>query len=157
MGRINSYIKTESLFNSDAIGPRVPLILSTIVSAFAVLVAWGLGRHYWNLVFVAVLFGAFAFSFVVLRSHMAAIVVNDSKRPSEELFVSGILLFTRGIIGVVSGFIAAAVLETSDDIGIRPGYGAGKWRPFIILFGTVMAAATVGVFGLRTKKMTTTL
>jgi hypothetical protein len=88
---------------------------------------------------------------------MAAIVVNDSKRPSEELFVSGILLFTRGIIGVVSGFIAAAVLETSDDIGIRPGYGAGKWRPFIILFGTVMAAATVGVFGLRTKKMTTTL
>lgn len=113
-------------------------------------VIWGLGRYYWNMVIVSILFGAFAFSFLVVRSHMAAIVVNDKNRPAEELFVSGILLFTRGIISVVSGYVAAAVLETSEDIGITPGYGAGKWRPLIILMGTVLAAATIGVFGLRT-------
>ncbi|KAI1335853.1 major facilitator superfamily domain-containing protein [Xylariaceae sp. FL0016] len=136
---------------TDAIGPLIPMLLSTLVSAFAVLVVWGLGKHYWNMVIVSILFGAFAFSFMVLRSHMAAIVVGDSSRPAEELFVSGVLLFTRGVIGVASGYIAAAVLERSEDIGIQPGYGSGKWKPFFILLGTVMTAATVGMFGLLKK------
>lgn len=128
------------------------MLLSTLVSSFAVLVVWGLGRSYWAMVIVSFLFGAFAFSFVVLRSHMAAIVVNDSERPAEELLVSGILLFTRGVVGVVSGYIAAAVLQSSEDLGVQPGYGAGKWRPFIILLGTTMTAATLGMFGLLRKK-----
>lgn len=83
---------------------------------------------------------------------MAAIVVNDAERPAEELFVSGILIFTRGIVSIASGFIAAAVLESGEEIGIKQSYGAGKWLPFIVLMGTVMGAATVGVFGLRTRK-----
>ncbi|KAF0330628.1 mch2p [Colletotrichum asianum] len=113
---------------TDAIGPLVPMLMSTLVSSFAVFVIWGLGKHYWNMVVTSILFGAFAFSFMVLRSHMAAVVVHDPNRPSEELFVSGILLFTRGVIGVASGYIAAAVLQNSDHIGVQPGYGAGKWR-----------------------------
>lgn len=128
------------------------MLLSTLVSSFAVLVVWGLGKAYWTMVIVSLLFGAFAFSFMVLRSHMAAIVVNDSERPAEELLVSGMLLFTRGIVGVVSGYIAAAVLQSSGDTGIQPGYGAGKWRSFIILLGTTMTAATLGVFGLLRKR-----
>lgn len=83
---------------------------------------------------------------------MAAAVVDSPNRPSEELFVSGILLFTRGVIGVASGYIAAAVLQNSYHIGVQPGYGAGKWRDFIILVGTAMAAATVGAFFLREKR-----
>ncbi|KAH9900478.1 major facilitator superfamily domain-containing protein [Xylariomycetidae sp. FL2044] len=136
---------------TDAIGPLIPMLLSTLVSAFAVFVVWGLGRYYWNMVVVSILFGAFAFSFMVLRSHMAAVVVGDRSRPAEELFVSGVLLFTRGVIGVVSGYIAAAVLERSDHVGIQQSYGAGKWKPFIVFLGTVMTAATVGVFGLMRK------
>lgn len=132
----------------------MPLLLSTLVSSFAVLVVWGLGRAYWTMVIVSILFGAFAFSFLVVRSHMSAIVVDDRDRPAEELFVSGILLFTRGVIGVVSGYVAAAVLETTEEAGITPGYGAGKWGSLIILMGAVMTAATVGVLGLRTRKKT---
>lgn len=140
---------------TDAIGPLIPMLLSTLVSSFAVFVVWGLGRYYWNMVITSILFGAFAFSFMVLRSHMAAIAVDDPERPAEELFVSGILLFTRGVIGVASGYIAAAVLQNSENIGVQPGYGAGKWRSFIILLGTTMTAATLGAFGLLKKRKTT--
>lgn len=136
----------------DAIGPLIPMLLSTLVSSFAVLVIWGLGKLYWNMVIASILFGAFAFSFMVLRSHMAAVVVDDPGRTAEETFVSGILLFTRGVIGVASGYIAAAVLERSDHIGVQPGYGSGKWRAFIILVGTTMTAATLGAFGLLRKR-----
>ncbi|KZL87434.1 mfs monocarboxylate [Colletotrichum incanum] len=137
---------------TDAIGPLIPMLLSTLVSSFAVFVVWGLGRYYWNMVIASILFGAFAFSFMVLRSHMAAVVVNDSSRTAEETLVSGILLFTRGVIGVASGYIAAAVLQKSDHIGVQPGYGAGKWRPFIVLIGTTMTAATLGAFGLLKRR-----
>ncbi|KAK1674087.1 major facilitator superfamily domain-containing protein [Colletotrichum godetiae] len=140
---------------TDAIGPLIPMLLSTLVSSFAVFVIWGLGRYYWNMVITSILFGAFAFSFMVLRSHMAAIAVDDPERPAEELFVSGILLFTRGVIGVASGYIAAAVLQNSEHIGVQPGYGAGKWRPLIILLGTTMTAATLGAFGFLKKRKTT--
>ncbi|KAJ5026344.1 major facilitator superfamily domain-containing protein [Bipolaris maydis] len=138
---------------TDKIGPLVPMLLSTLVSAFAVLVVWGLGKAYWTMVIVSLLFGAFAFSFMVLRSHMAAIVVNDPNRPAEELLVSGVLLFTRGVVGVVSGYIASAVLQSSESTEIDYSYGAGKWRTLIILLGTTMTAATVGAIGLRRRKL----
>lgn len=128
------------------------MLLSTLVSSFAVLVVWGFGKAYWTMVMVSLLFGAFAFSFMVLRSHMAAIVVNDSERPAEELLVSGVLLFTRGVVGVASGYIAALVLQTSEGVEVRPEYGAGKWRNFVILLGTTMFAATFGVIGLVMRR-----
>ena len=127
------------------------MLLSTLVSSLAVLVVWGLGKAYWTMVIVSLLFGAFAFSFMVLRSHMAAIVVNDNRRPAEELLVSGVLLFTRGVVGVISGYIAAAVLNSSEATNIDSGYGAGKWRTLIILLGTTMTAATFGAIGLRKR------
>jgi hypothetical protein len=128
------------------------MLLSTLVSSFAVFVIWGLGKAYWTMVIMSLLFGAFAFSFMVLRSHMAAIVVNDSSRLAEELLVSGVLLFTRGVVGVISGYIAAAVLKSSESKQIDSGYGAGKWRTLIILLGTTMTAATFGAIGLRARK-----
>lgn len=82
---------------------------------------------------------------------MAAIVVDDPDRPSEQLLVSGILLFTRGVVGVVSGYIAAAVLQGSSNEEIQPGYGAGRWRNFILLLGVTMTTATVGVLGMLKK------
>lgn len=140
------------MVNRDAIGPLIPMLLSTLVSSFAVLVVWGLGKAYWTMIIVSLLFGAFAFSFMVLRSHMAAIVVNDRSRPAEELLVSGVLLFTRGVVGVVSGYIAAAVLQSSESTEVDSSYGAGKWRTLIILLGTTMTAATVGALGLHKRK-----
>ncbi|KAJ4993377.1 Mch2p [Stagonosporopsis vannaccii] len=140
---------------TDTIGPLVPMLLSTLVSSFTIIVGWGLGKVYWTMVIVSILFGAFAFSFMVLRSHMAAIVVNDSSCPAEELLVSVVLLFTRAVVGVVSGYIAAAVLQSSEARKVDFSYGAGKWRALIFLLGTTMTAATVGAIGLRRKKSST--
>lgn len=43
------------------------------------------------------------------------------------------LLLTRGVVGVVSGYVAAAVLQNLVDEGVQPGYGAGKWRDSTLL------------------------
>lgn len=136
---------------SDAVGALVPLLLSTLVSTFAVLLLWGLGRAYWTMVILALLFGAFSFSFVVLRSHMAAAVVGDLDHPNDELVISGALLAIRGVSAVISGYMGAGVLASGEDQGIRPGYGAGKWRSLIITIGVVMFGATVAAIGFLKK------
>jgi hypothetical protein len=99
------------------------------------------------MVILCILFGAFSFSFVVLRSHMAAAVVGNHNNPNEELVVSGALLCIRGLACVGSGYIGAAVKGVDEEVGIRPGYGAGKWRGLIITVGIVMGGATIGAFG----------
>lgn len=99
------------------------------------------------MVLMAVLFGAFSFSFVVLRSHMAAAVVGDLMHPSEELVVSGALLCIRGLACVGSGYMGAAVKAAGEEIGVQSGYGAGAWRSLIITIGVVMCGATVGAIG----------
>jgi len=134
------------------VGALLPLLLSTLVSTFAVLVLWGLGQSYWTMVLMAILFGAFSFSFVVLRSHMAAAVVGDLEHPNEELVVSGALLSIRGIACVGSGYIGAAVKAAGEKQGIRPGYGAGAWRSLIITLGVMMFGATVGALGFLDRK-----
>ena len=59
---------------------------------------------------------------------------------------------TRGLVGVASGYVAAAILQSTESIGIQPGYGAGKWRTFIIFQGAVMAASTIGILGMLRKR-----
>lgn len=137
---------------TDKIGALVPLLLSTLVSAFAVLVLWGLGRSYWMLVILSILFGAFSFSFVVFRSHMAAAVVGDKLHPDEELVVSGALLGTRGIACIASGYTGAAVVGATEHLGMRAGYGAGKWRALIIYEGVLMFGASMGALGFIRKR-----
>lgn len=136
---------------TDKIGALVPLLLSTLVSTFAVLILWGLGRSYWMLVLLSILFGAFSFSFVVFRSHMAAAVIGDKLHPNEELVVSGALLATRGIACIASGYTGAAVVGASEYLGMRAGYGAGKWRALVIYEGVLMFGASMGALGFLRK------
>ncbi|KAH6646771.1 major facilitator superfamily domain-containing protein [Truncatella angustata] len=135
---------------TDKIGAQIPLLLSTLVSTFAVFVLWGFGSKYWMLVILAVLFGAFSFSFAVVRSHMASAVVGDSDHPNEETVVSAALLAVRGIACVASGYTGAAVVASSENMDITPGYGAGKWLGLIIYVGVFMFGASIGAVGLRT-------
>ena len=101
---------------------------------------------------MAILFGAFSFSFVVVRSHMAVAVVGDLDHPNEELVVSGALLAIRGIACVASGYIGAAIVGSSEHIGIQPGYGAGKWRSLVIALAVLMFGATIGALGFLRKE-----
>ncbi|KAK1590693.1 major facilitator superfamily domain-containing protein [Colletotrichum navitas] len=137
---------------TDAIGALVPLLLSTLMSTFALVILWGLGQAYWTMVLLSIIFGAFAFSFVVLRSHMAAAVVGDLDHPNDELVVSGALLSIRGVAAVTSGYIGAAVTASGEHLGIQPGFGAGKWRPLVITLSVLMFGATVGALGFLKKE-----
>ncbi|KAK1973317.1 major facilitator superfamily domain-containing protein [Colletotrichum cereale] len=137
---------------TDAIGALIPHLLITLVSTFALFVLWGLSRAYWAMVLFSILYGAFSFSFVVLRSHMAAAVVGDPDRPNDELVVSGALLSMRGVAALSSGYIGAAVAANGEHLGIQPGFGAGKWRPLIITMGVLMFGATVGALGFLKKE-----
>lgn len=140
---------------TDKIGGLVPLLLSTTVSTMVVLVLWGLGRQYWMLVLLSVLFAACAFSYPVFRSHMAAAVVGDKLHPREELVVSGALLATRGIACIVSGPAGAAVVGSAEHLGVRPGYGAGKWRSLVIYVGVLSFGASIGALAFvgRARKL----
>ncbi|KAF4584153.1 MFS general substrate transporter [Ophiocordyceps camponoti-floridani] len=136
---------------TDSIGPLVPLLLSTLVSGFSIIIIWGFGRVYWTMVIQAILFGAFSFSFIVLRSHMAAAVVDDASKLKEQLFVSGALMATRGLACIVSGYLGAAVVASGESTGPQPSYGGGKWRGLIIYLAVLMLGASVGGLGLRRK------
>lgn len=56
------------------------------------------------------------------------------------------LLFTRQVLGVVSGYVAATVLQKSVDVEAQPGCGAGKCHDFILL-RALMAVATLRILG----------
>ncbi|CAD6582503.1 MAG: hypothetical protein ASARMPREDX12_000960 [Alectoria sarmentosa] len=113
-------------FLADKYGVALPLLLSTVISSFAVLVIWGLSRHYWSVTLVAILFGGFSGGFVVLRNRFATAIVGDSDHPSQELIVSGVLMLLRGIATLGSGFLGAKLVQETESMGLGSGSYAGK-------------------------------
>lgn len=81
---------------------------------------------------------------------MASAVVGNSNHPSEETVVSAALLAVRGVACVASGYTGASVVGSSENIGIQPGFGAGKWRSLIIYVSVMMFTASLGAIGLNT-------
>ena len=103
------------------------------------------------MVLLTVFFGMFSGSFIILRSFFATRIVQGTDSTiiaSQDLLVSSVLLLVRGITTIASGFAGKAVVESGEEMGIRPGYGAGKWKPLIIYVGTMIGAASLGVFAL---------
>jgi MFS family permease len=155
---------------ADCWGAPGPLLLSTGLSTFAVLVLWGLGRHYWTMILMTVVFGSCSFSFAVFRSHMAAAVVaagnstehddggddgeKETERDEQATVLSGALLAVRGIAAVASGYMSAGLAPASGQPGegIDDSYGAGKWRKLIVVSGILMFGASVGVFGFAKRR-----
>ncbi|TID19646.1 putative Mch2p [Venturia nashicola] len=135
------------IHTSDHCGICIPLLLSTLVSAFAVGVLWGFGRAYWMMVMFVILFGSFSFSFIVLRSHFALAIVGSRDSPSDELVVSGVLIAVRGVACVTSGFMGSAVAKLGEDVKISHSYGAGRYKWLIVFIGVAMAAAAIGALG----------
>jgi hypothetical protein len=122
-----------------------------LVSAFSVLVIWGIGREYWSMIIFVILFGAFSFSFIVLRSHFAAAIVGDKTRSNEVTLVSGALMSIRGVACIISGFIGDAAASGDASKGVQSGYGAGLWQAVILTVGCLMLGATVSAFGFIRK------
>jgi len=99
-----------------------------------------------------ILFGGFSGGFVVLRNRFATAVVGDNDHPDQELFISGLIMFVRGLATIGSGFLGAAVSTVGEGRGLqKPEYGAGKWLPLILTVGTLAGASSVGAFGFLRK------
>lgn len=136
----------------DKYGVALPLLLSTVTSSFAVLVIWGLSRHYWSVTLVAILFGGFSGGFVVLRNRFATAVVGDSDHPNQELIVSGVLMLLRGIATLGSGFLGAKLVQETETMALSSNYGGGRWKPLLLTDGILMGAASLGALGFLGKR-----
>jgi len=79
-------------------------------------------------------------------------VVGDGDHPHQELIVSGLVMFVRGIATIGSGFIGAAVATAGESRGLQKSeYGAGKYLPLILAVGTFAGASSIGALGFLRK------
>lgn len=133
---------------ADKKGVLSPLLLSTLIPAIAVFGIWGFAKQYWSLAITCILFGGFSGGYVVLRNRFATAVVGDNNHPSQELVVSGLIMFVRGLATIGSGFIGSAVATLGEGRGLqRSEYGAGKWLPLLLTVGTFAGASSIGALG----------
>ncbi|KAK3314214.1 major facilitator superfamily domain-containing protein [Apodospora peruviana] len=133
---------------ADKQGVLYPLLVTTLIPAIAVLAVWGFATSYGLLALVCILFGGLSGGYVVLRNRFATAIVGNSEHPNEELIVSGLIMFIRGIATIASGFIGAAVASAGEDMGLDKGsYGAGKWLPLLLTVGILAGASSIGGLG----------
>ena len=89
---------------------------------------------------------------MVLRNRFATAVIGDNNHPGQELIVSGLIMFVRGLATIGSGFIGTAVATLGESRGLqRSEYGAGKWLPLLLTVGTFAGASSIGALGFLRK------
>ena len=126
------------------------MLAGTIGAAAEVLVIWGFAHNLWSLIIFAILYGATAGGYAVLRPRFAEAIVGDETKKEQNLLVFGILTALRGAAIIASGFVAETQLDESADIA--SGYGGGKWRDVILYTGIVMLCSSLGGLGAFVKR-----
>lgn len=124
-----------------------PLLASTLIPAVAVLCIWGFAKSYGLLILVCILFGGLSGGYVVLRSRFATAIVGDDDHPNEELVVSGMIMFIRGVATITSGFVGVAVSTAGEGRFDRERYGAGSWMPLLLTVGLLAGVSSIGGLG----------
>lgn len=143
----NVFIQPTLGWLADNSGVPLPLLLTTILSTFSILIVWGFSFHYWTMVIVAIVFGGLSGGFNVLRPRFATAVVGRQDY-EQELLVSGILMSLRGVATIVSGFVGAIVVGETSNMPAKIGmYALVKWRALILMVGILTAASSVGALG----------
>lgn len=126
------------------------MLAGTIGAAVEVLVIWGFARDLWSLIIFAILYGATAGGYAVLRPRFAEAIVGDENKKEQNLLVFGILTALRGAAIIASGFVAETQLNESAEVD--SGYGGGKWRDVILYTGIVMLCSSLGGLGAFVKR-----
>lgn len=121
------------------------MIAGTVGAAVEVLAIWSFARNLWSLIIFAMLFGATAGGYAVLRPRFADAVVGDATKKEQSLLIFGVLTALRGAAIIASGFIAETQLDEAAEI--MSGYGGGKWKPVILYTGIVMLCSSLGGLG----------
>lgn len=111
-----------------------------------------------------ILFGASSGGFVVLRSSFASRIVYkrntvqqkdvsaEYQKTKTESLVSGLLMLVRGIATIASGLVGRAIVQRSQNIPLGDGYAADRWQGLVIFVGVMMAATSLGAFGLISRR-----
>lgn len=126
------------------------MLAGTIGAAVEVLVIWGFAHNLWSLIIFAILYGATAGGYAVLRTRFSEAVVGDQNNKEQNLIVFGILTALRGAAIIASGFVAETQLNESAEV--NSSYGGGKWRDVILYTGIVMLCSSLGGLGVFVKR-----
>ena len=141
----------------DKMSATKVISISSIGSAVAVFLLWGLSRHFANMIVFVLAYGFFAGGFSSTWSSMVREIMRDDRR-SDSAVIFGMLLGGRGVGFVLGGPISGALssagsLVAQDSLGYATTYGPiilctgitavlGAWGPFCK--GVNMASSRVG-------------
>lgn len=134
----------------DHISPTTNILISSLGSAFAVFIFWGLAARIALLVVFVVAYGFFAGGF----SSTYPGILKEIKRQDESVdtgLVMGLILGGRGVGFVVGGPISAALLRSDWSVMESPRWGySTQYGPLIIATG---ATALLGGWGWMWKTL----
>jgi MFS family permease len=122
------------------------MMISTIGSSVEVLTIWGFSHKLWSLSIFALLYGATAGGYAVLRPRFATAIIGHVDDKDQSLLVFGVLTAVRGAGMIASGFIASSQLDQS--VSITNGYSGHRWLKIVVYTGVTMGAASLGIVGI---------
>lgn len=127
------------------------VITSTLTSAVASLVVWGLARSLSVLIIFTLIYGFFGAGYVAMWARMGSAV---SDEPTAALATFSLFCFGKGIGNVAAGPISASLIQPVIAIG---SYGAMKYQAVILFSGSCMlcSAVSVGAWYVRPKRLAT--
>ena len=127
------------------------VITSTLTSAVASLVVWGLARSLSVLIIFTLIYGFFGAGYVAMWARMGSAV---SDEPTAALATFSLFCFGKGIGNVAAGPISASLIQPVIAIG---SYGAMKYQAVILFGGSCMlcSAVSVGAWYVRPKRLAT--
>jgi MFS family permease len=142
---------TFGILSDGRVSVNVLILISTLVTAAASLVLWGLARSIGPLIAFALIYGFFGYGYVSLRVHMGTAITKD---PTAALATFSIFCFGQGVGNVLAGPISASLLTRIVN---RGQYGALRYRHMVIFTGIAMvvSAMSVGSWYIRPKRLRT--
>jgi predicted MFS family arabinose efflux permease len=115
------------------------IMISTLVSAIASLLLWGLARSLAVLIIFSLVYGFFGAGYVAMWARMGSAVSNE---PTAALATFSLFCFGKGIGNVVAGPISGSLIRPFTEM---ESYGAMKYKAVILFMGSCMLGSTVSV------------
>jgi hypothetical protein len=123
-------------------------VVSTLISATAVLALWGFARSFGILVAFSLLYGFFGAGYVAMWARMGTAI---SDEPTAVLAIFSLLCFGKGVGNVLAGPLSAALLSHVTNTG---GYGVTKYKAVVLFTGACMlsSAASIALWCLKPRR-----
>ncbi|KIO32643.1 hypothetical protein M407DRAFT_241337 [Tulasnella calospora MUT 4182] len=129
---------------SDMFDLRVPISVSTVGSALAILLVWGFTANLGPLLFFACLYGFFSSGFSVLWSRFIGVISTEDPRLHSILMC--LFVSSRGLGNVLSGPLSTGLMRHSPfDESVKYGYGVKGYGSLILFAGLCMLASTAAI------------